>query len=74
MARSTIRTTTSAPARAQTEKTAQAGSRPAGGRRTGAQEAIAGFIRTLEKLDAATPGNAAGPARHKAMARAPEGK
>lgn len=69
MARSTTR--------ARAGKTAPA-AQPAG--RTGqparagrAQEAIAGFIRTLEKLDAAAS-RPAGPTQNKAAHRAPEGK
>lgn len=43
-------------------------------RRHRAQEAISGFIRTLEKLDAATPRQGVGPTRNKAVAGVPEGK
>ncbi|MGV6871727.1 hypothetical protein ACUSIJ_03420 [Pseudochelatococcus sp. B33] len=75
MARSTM---SRSPARARAGKNGPAGANPGHaatpGRARGAQEAIAGFIRTLEKLDAAASRPAAGPTQNKAAPRAPEGK
>lgn len=73
------RSTTARPiTRARAGKTAPAGTAPGRtaqpARARGAQEAIAGFIRTLEKLDAAASRGASGPAQNKAVPGAPEGK
>lgn len=69
MARSTTRARVGKTA-PQGERTARAAQPGKGG---GAREAISGFIRTLEKLDAAAT-RAAGPTQNKAALGAPEGK
>ncbi len=70
MARSTTRARAGKTA-PQGERTARAAQPGKTGR---AQEAISGFIRTLEKLDAAAVPRGAGPTQNKAAIGAPESK
>ncbi|MBB3809569.1 hypothetical protein [Pseudochelatococcus contaminans] len=81
MARLTIpraRTGKTASADAASTRAGRGGStrRGTGGQGTAGQarEAITGFIRTLERLDAAAPRAGAGPVQTKAATRAPEGE